>query len=233
MFLSMVRNSLFFALASVAVLGNSVVAVAPLPALLDDSITPFVLQHSDTAVYLHTGILQSFEGYSDTFYVPSPRSGPTIGYGLDIGLIGEANVRKLFRGIMSETQIDELCTASGKRGAMASIWVQQHKNYRLSNEDVQRVTDRMYMLFMRNLLASYPHLDSVDAGIRTAVLSYYMHHGRVNRLDPYLRRRDYRGLADLLESRGTETGQFESRRTSEADMIRFALSGRRPEVTAD
>lgn len=230
----MLKNSVAFGLLTTILVGNTASrVVAPTILVRDTAAIHHVISREDTALYIYEGVLQGFEGYSDTFYVPGAESGPTIGYGLDIGTIGSENVRYLLRGLRDDLWLDEVCTASGLRGPSARAWVKQHKSYKLTDTEVHTVTTRMHMLFAQRLVKAYPSLDSATTGVRTAVLSYLMHHGNVARLDKHLRAKDYSGLADLLEFRGSSTGQFVGRRNAEADLIRLALSGKQPEISHD
>jgi hypothetical protein len=184
-------------------------------------------------------MIEVFEGSAESLYVPSDRSGPTIGYGLDLGNSDVETIRHILSGVLSPDLTELAITASGKTGPAASRWVDRYRDD-LTLDDCQlKIMElREYQFYWNRIDASRPWLDDEPSEIKTAILSFTMHVGNSDMLSKFIDRRDWSGLANFIEHyhdrwSGPEASAFQQRRRREAELIRLASRHHRGPIDYD
>lgn len=182
----------------------------------------FPLNALDFVALPDTRHLLRAEGCTDGIVVPPAPSGPTISCGIDLGNIGRANIKLIFSGLVPDSVLVTLLTASGKRGAVARQWADQHSNILLapgvSDYAFRRAVALIWSRVYQNRLVRSP------PEVQSALLSYAYHTGRAPQSLSKLESMSPRAVAGLLLARGDSyTGSnrrsFCRRRASEAKMI--------------
>lgn len=182
-------------------------------------------------------VLKDFEGSGLTPYVPSDRSGPTIGHGLDLGNAGSKVVRAVAGHDLSKETLNVLLSAEGLRGNDAILWVRRNP-IKISKCQQYKMAVRQYREYLEMIERVVPTIDQAPREVRTATLSFVMHTGRVDAVQPFLQSRDWVSLADKIESyhdswSGPESLSFQRRRQIEADLVRLVFQQRDRHVLFD
>jgi len=173
-------------------------------------------------------IIDDFEGREKTLYVPADFSGPTIGYGLDLAAASHNTIEDVFRGVLSQEQIDTALTAHGKHGISAERWVGQHRTFVLTDCQLDEIELRQYAWYWKHLSSGREWLNKEPREIKTALLSFDMHLGNIKPLTSYIDRKDWSGLADRIEHyndsmNGDQAINWKRRRGLEARLIRLSI----------
>lgn len=174
------------------------------------------------AADIERGVLTAFEGYSDSLYQPSDRSGPTIGFGLDLAHASPASIRYVLQGTMPKEQLFVMLSAQGLTGRKAREWVRANKGLRLNPCARALIESRQYAHYWNSVRRGRPYLDRAPREVKTVITSFVMHTGRVDPLLPALQRQDWKQLSDIVRGHawaGPESTWFRDRRSQEADLI--------------
>lgn len=173
------------------------------------------------------GMIEYFEGCTDTLVWPGLNSGPTIGCGIDLGNLGEKNIRSVFDGIVDEHTIKILVSAASVRGAKSEAWIRKHQ-VRLTQQQVDVSRDRVVNTMWKLITRRIPELIDAPGEVKTAVLSCAMNRGPNNpamgRFASLIRSRKYRELANVFVSMRNDHSMpgLQARRMHEAELIRLA-----------
>jgi hypothetical protein len=184
-------------------------------------------------------VIAGFEGASESLYVPSSQSGPTIGYGLDLGNAGGAVIRQILTGILSADLVELAETASGKTGPAAEAWTRKYRKELVLDSCQLKMTElREYQVYWRRIDSLRPWLNAEPSEIKTAILSFTMHIGNSNALLTFIDHHDWPGLATFIEHyhyswSGPEANAFRHRRLYEAELIRLAPHHHRGPIDYD
>lgn len=212
---------------------DKIAASLPAPMLGIHTPPPAASPESDSAVCpvypldqgtggVQIQVLSAFEGYSDTLYQPSERSGPTIGFGLDLANAAPGSIRYVLRGLVTHREMQELLTAQGVTGAAARRWIAEHKHVRLDPCTKPLIESRQYAHYWQYALQQDPGLAGAPDLVKTAVTSFVMHTGNLDPLRPALDSGNWAMLADTLRAQvwsGPESTAFSIRRAQEASLI--------------
>lgn len=174
------------------------------------------------------GMIEYFEGCTDTLVWPGLNSGPTIGCGIDLGNLGERNIKSVFEGIVDERTVDVLVSAASVRGAKSKAWIRKHP-VRLTRQQVDISRDRVVNTMWKLVTQKMPELADAPGEVKTAVLSCAMNRGPNNpvlsRMAPLVRSRKYRELANVFSAMRNDHSLpgLQARRMHEAELIRLAV----------
>jgi hypothetical protein len=214
---------LFVYLFSTNTVSTPIKSVPVLPHVVSPLFVPSPL---DTANVPNGDFLAKAEGCTDSFVVPSAISGPTISCGIDLGAIGSKNITRVFTGLVPDSTLPVLVSASTKRGPVARTWVKRNQLH-LDSFAVNQAFHRARALMW--LGVGGEQLDSLPDPVRVALLSYVYHTGHLPATSRKLRSMSPRAIASLLRSRGTiyvgsNVKSFRRRRSLEANLIEHCCS---------
>jgi GH24 family phage-related lysozyme (muramidase) len=178
-------------------------------------------------------VIETFEGRVPTLYVPADMSGPTIGFGLDLGCAGQCAVRNTLQGLVSADDLEEMLTAHGLHGAQARRWVAQHQDLKLDSCVMNAILQRQCRQYWHYIIAARPCLATAPSEVKTAALSFFMHLGTLEPFSREIAARDWPAFANKLETfNDSTTGDvafnWKRRRHLEARLVR--LIGTKPIV---
>lgn len=171
---------------------------------------------------IERGVLTAFEGYSDSLYQPSERSGPTIGHGLDLAHASTESIRYVLQGTMPRAQLRALLTAQGLVGRRARAWIQKNREIRLNPCAKALIESRQYAHYWNGVRRGRPYLDRAPREVKTVLTSFAMHTGNIDPLLPAVQAQDWKQLAEILRAHtwdGPESTWFSDRRSREADLL--------------
>jgi hypothetical protein len=178
---------------------------------------------------ISVGLIDDFEGCTDTLVWPGYQSGPTIGCGIDLANIGIVNVKKIFSGVVEGNTYRTLLEATKVRGGKAESWSSRHQ-VRLTEHQVHVTKNRMLRIMWLYVESQFPGIDSAPGEIKTAVLSCAMNRGPYNkailRLRPLVANKRYRELANVIQNMSNDHAErgLKLRRTREAELVRLVDS---------
>lgn len=166
-------------------------------------------------------LIAQFEGCTDTMVLPPHPSRPTISCGIDLGAIGTKNVKLIFTGIVSDSILNTLLTASRFKRPPNRSWVDANQ-VRLPAGASDRAFRRAMALIWSN--TTHGALDSLPDHLRTAVLSYAYHTGHLPASCGKLKAMSSAEIASLLQHKGSiyvgsNSKAIRRRRSQEAKYI--------------
>ena len=176
-------------------------------------------------------MIASFEGCDTQPYFPGGKSGPTIGYGVDLAHINTHHLDSLFSGLLPKHVIEEMKTAHGKRGADAKAWIARHRGLRITHAVAEAAFYRTCRLYWSKTLAEYQGVERLDNNAQCVVLSLVINYGPGSKpleamRDP-IRRNDIRAmiahmrrLEKGVSMRGLARRRQEERKVLEAVVAR-------------
>lgn len=175
----------------------------------------------DTFPLPDSSLIVLLEGCTDTFIVPSHRSGPTISCGVDLNALGSDNVQAIFVGLVSPSTLKSIVHASKYRGAHARRWVHD-THIKLSDSTQRAVFRRALALIWQSVHGDELHACSPAA--QASLLSYAYHTGHLPEDRRKLKDMSSKEIACLLKRkgisyRGSCKKSFRRRRLLEANFI--------------
>lgn len=151
---------------------------------------------------LDRDMIASFEGCDTQPYFPGGKSGPTIGYGVDLAHISTKHIDSLFTGLLPASVIATMKTAHGKRGADAKAWIARHRDLRISQAVAEAAFYRTCRLYWNKTVAEYKGVEYLDNNAQCVVLSLVINYGPGSKpleamRDP-IRRNDIRAMIEHM-----------------------------------
>lgn len=217
--LSTVGLSAFFTSGS---FGGGRLRQSPIP---DSAYFPSRLDVLDYVITPSTDALKRAEGCTDYIVVPPYPSGPTISCGIDLGHIGLRAIDTIFTGLVSDSVLQVLRSASGVRGKAAQAWRAKHKALRIPPAASALAFRRSAALLWSSVYRG--QMSAAHPVTKASLLSFAYHTGRSPAPVRKLKHMSSHQVANLLRRRGsTYSGgsahTYKRRRDMEARAIDLA-----------
>lgn len=182
---------------------------------------------------LNIDAIARFEGCDTNVYWPETKqSGPTIGYGLDLGNVGKARIDTLFHGLVSSRTIETLKSAHGKRGKQARAWVTRNRSLHVTKAVADSVLYRTCLMFWKQTRRTYPGIEKMDNTAQSVMLSLSINYGPTSKSleamrDP-VRRNDIRAMIAHMRKleAGTHCRGLVRRRQQERQLLELVASNK-------
>jgi GH24 family phage-related lysozyme (muramidase) len=117
------------------------------------------------------------EGYSKYPYVPAGASGVTIGYGYDLGQQSVLQVRQDLAQLYTQSDIETLIGAVGRRGDQARSILNSVRHISISEEDSIALAVRMKKRYAQLVIDAYPGVMDLHPHCQGALLSLVVNRG--------------------------------------------------------
>ena len=158
-----------------------------------------------------------FEVGSETLYnkkyihpvVPGEESGITIGIGYDLGQVSAVQIKKDWKGYVSDNDLALLMKGSGLKKNAAKQKVTEMKNVTVSFHDAVEVFINTLEKYAINALKVYPGLDQLFYDAQGAIISLVYNRGTL--IDNSDRRKEMKELIDCIAKKDYEKIAFQIR----------------------
>lgn len=188
----------------------------------DSAYFPYRLDILDYVRIPDTDALRRAEGCTDYVIVPPYPSGPTISCGIDLGHIGRRAIDTIFTGLVSDSVLQILRSASGVRGKNAQAWRAKHATLRIPRAASVLAFRRSAAFLWSSVYKG--QLSAKHPVTKSALLSFAYHTGRSPTALRKLKHMSAHQVAELLRRRGStysggNSHAYKRRRYKEARSI--------------